>query len=142
MIQYSFITQKGFLASKNIIMKSQHFKVKICVFVQLHFYVLPRATFTIIYIQYYSFCHLLVAYPSSYDKADDMKVLQLYRYTGMASSVREKMTSFVFIRYIVYSETTHCSFQVLSGYYLLRLLQNKTCKTGKNNSNEKQIFTN
>ena len=73
MIQYSFEHKKfDFLASRTMIMKSQHCKVRICV---LHSYPGRRLLF-LFSCQYLSVpLYLLAAYPSSFDIADDMKEL-------------------------------------------------------------------
>ena len=71
MIQYSFEHKKfDFLASRTIIMKSQHCKVRICV---LHSY--PGRRLLFLFSCHRVPLYLLAAYPSSYDIADDMKEL-------------------------------------------------------------------
>ena len=68
MVQYSFEHKKfDFLASRTMIMKSQHCKVRICV---LHSY--PGRRLLFLFSRQYS---SLSAYPSSYDIADDIKEL-------------------------------------------------------------------
>ena len=123
MIQYSFEHKKfDFLASRTMIMKSQHFKVRICVLHSYH----GRPLLFLFSIHHLE-CYFICWRPIRVVMIKQMIWKNCVALTLVASTVRDKMTSLCLL-YIV--------------YYLSWLLQNKTCKTGKINSNEKQIFTN
>ena len=125
MIQYSFEDKKfDFLASKTMIIKSQHFKVRICV---LHFYH-GRHSLFLFSCQYSSFeCHFICWRPIRVATIKQMIWKNCIALTLVVRTVKDKMT-FLCLLYIVYC--------------LRWFLQNKTCKIGKINNNEKQLFTN